>query len=206
MADAQQRAAVSRWLELALTQLPRSVFVVTSRYAGYREEARLNGRFLELHSRDLTPEEATGFVSAWYLAVESQAELGRDPEVAEQIAAKGAAELAERIFRPVDPRTSRLRELATNPLLLQILCLVHRDRKNLPERRVELYEECVKVLLETWRKACGRHRSPTFFPGSPSRYATWAAGPRKGRRCCKRSATSRACWSTWDKAGTVFSI
>jgi len=37
--------------------------------------------------------------------------------------------------------------------MLQILCLVHRDRKHLPERRVELYWECCQVLLELWRGA-----------------------------------------------------
>ena len=135
--------------------LPHSVFVVTSRYAGYKGDARLTGRFLELHVRDLTETEARRFLRDWYGAVEAQAELGRAPEVAERLAAEAADDLARRIFTADDPRTMSLRNLATNPLLLQILCLVHRDRKHLPERRVDLYGECCAVLLELWRRAKG---------------------------------------------------
>jgi formylglycine-generating enzyme required for sulfatase activity len=135
--------------------LPHSVFVVTSRYAGYKGDARLTGRFLELHVRDLTEPEARRFLADWYGAVEAQAELGRAPEVAARLAAEAADDLALRIFTADDPRTVSLRELATNPLLLQILCLVHRDRKHLPERRVDLYGECCVVLLELWRRAKG---------------------------------------------------
>jgi len=155
VADRRERAAVSRWLEEAIRQLPESTFVVTSRYAGYKGDARLDGRFLELHVRDVEEAAARRFIAAWYGAVESQAELGRDPEVAARIAGEGAADLAEKIFDPEDARIASLRELARNPLMLQILCLVHRDRKQLPERRVELYRECVLVLLELWRRAKG---------------------------------------------------
>ncbi len=156
IADATQRAEVSRWLEeAAMTSLKDSVFVVTSRYAGYKGDARLTGRFLELHVRDLTEAEARRFLQDWYGAVEAQAELGRAPEVAERLATEAADDLALRIFTADDPRTVSLRELATNPLLLQILCLVHRDRKHLPERRVDLYGECCAVLLELWRRAKG---------------------------------------------------
>jgi len=151
--DESQRVAVSRWLERAVTQLPESSFVVTSRYAGYKGDARLDGRFLELHIRDLNESEARSFAVSWYRAVESQVQLGRDPEVAEAVAVDGAGALAKRIFDEDDPRTASLRRLARNPLMLQILCLVHRDRKSLPERRVELYHECVLVLLELWRRA-----------------------------------------------------
>ncbi len=155
VADAAERAAVSRWLEEAITQLPRSTFVVTSRYAGYKGDARLSGHFLELHVRDLSEEAARRFIRAWYHAVESQPALERETEVAAALAQEAAADLAEKIFDPEDPRTASLRLLATNPLMLQILCLVHRDRKTLPEKRVELYRECVLVLLELWRRAKG---------------------------------------------------
>jgi formylglycine-generating enzyme required for sulfatase activity len=81
--------------------------------------------------------------------------LERPPEVARRSAREAAEELAGRIFDRDDPRTATLRDLAKNPLTLQILCLVHRDRKNLPEKRVELYLECCQVLLELWRGAKG---------------------------------------------------
>ncbi len=154
VADSKTRVAVSRWLEKAIHhQLPDSTFVVTSRYAGYKGDARLGGRFLELHVRDVEETEAREFIAAWYGAVEAQAELGRDAETAAALAGEAAAGLSEKIFDPQDARTLSLRALARNPLMLQILCLVYRDRRQLPERRVELYRECVLVLLELWRRA-----------------------------------------------------
>jgi formylglycine-generating enzyme required for sulfatase activity len=155
IADPTQRAEVSRWIEEVVSILPRSTFVVTSRYAGYQEDARLSSRFLELHVRELVEHEARRFIHGWYGAVEARAELGRAPELAARLAEEAAGELAGRIFDREDPRTASLTELATNPLMLQILCLVHRDRKHLPERRVELYGECCLVLLELWRRAKG---------------------------------------------------
>ena len=155
VADEEERATVSRWLEEGLKQLPESTFVVTSRYAGYKRDARLQGRFLELHVQDVEEDAARRFIDAWYFAVESQAELGRDADQSRQIAEEGSQALSEKIFDSDDARVKRLGELAQNPLMLQILCLVHRDRRQLPERRVELYRECVSVLLELWRRAKG---------------------------------------------------
>ncbi|MCP4530148.1 MAG: hypothetical protein GY831_02930, partial [Delftia sp.] len=42
-----------------------------------------------------------------------------------------------------------------NPLLLSIIALVHRYRATLPRRRVDLYAECVDVLLGHWDAAKG---------------------------------------------------
>jgi formylglycine-generating enzyme required for sulfatase activity len=154
IADATQRAEASRWLEdAAQAKLPNSIFVITSRYAGYKDDSRFSGRFLELHIRDLTAEESLRFLSDWYRAAEAQAELDRAPEVVARLAAKGAEDLAHKIFASDDPRTVPLQELATNPLLLQILCLVHRDRKHLPVRRVDLYGDCCSTLLKFWPEA-----------------------------------------------------
>jgi predicted NACHT family NTPase len=44
-------------------------------------------------------------------------------------------------------------ELTRNPLLLTNICLVHRHRGSLPQRRARLYEECIDVLLEHWRES-----------------------------------------------------
>ncbi len=167
VADPSERAAVSAWLDKALDQYPRSRFVVTSRYAGYQGDARLGGRFLELHVQDLKPQEARRFIRDWYRVVERLEGVGEavatlgdvdttDGEAELEAAADAKADrLCADIFEGDDPRTESLRKLATNPLMLQNLCLVHRDRRSLPGRRVDLYEECVMVLLETWRGAKG---------------------------------------------------
>jgi predicted NACHT family NTPase len=43
-----------------------------------------------------------------------------------------------------------LRELATNPLLLTLLCLVFEEQAGFPANRSELYKEGVDVLLKKW--------------------------------------------------------
>jgi formylglycine-generating enzyme required for sulfatase activity len=39
----------------------------------------------------------------------------------------------------------------STPLMLSILCIVHRERDDLPRRRADLYDHCVQVLLKHWR-------------------------------------------------------
>ncbi len=48
-----------------------------------------------------------------------------------------------------------VRQLASNPLMLTILALIHRAGARLPSRRVELYELAVKTLLEDWELSRG---------------------------------------------------
>ena len=43
--------------------------------------------------------------------------------------------------------------LAVNPLLLTVIAIVHWNRKRLPEQRVDLYDECVDVLLGQRKEA-----------------------------------------------------
>jgi hypothetical protein len=49
--------------------------------------------------------------------------------------------------------SDRIRPLAVNPLLLTVIAIVHWNRKRLPEQRVDLYDECVDVLLGQRKEA-----------------------------------------------------
>lgn len=55
---------------------------------------------------------------------------------------KKETDLAKRI-----QANPRIHELAQNPFLLSIICLIFEEKKNLPRRRVELYEQCTITLL-----------------------------------------------------------
>ncbi|MEM6453660.1 MAG: NACHT domain-containing protein, partial [Acidobacteriota bacterium] len=158
VADKMTRASVSRWVESALGEHRDARFVLTSRHAGYVGDAMLHGRLLEFDVLPLTPGDARSFIARWYAAVEKQAGAGRlegpaDPAEAAQQAREQAEHLCTKLFDDDRPRTKTLRDLIENPLMLQILCLVHRDRRHLPERRVELYAECLEVLISLWREA-----------------------------------------------------
>jgi formylglycine-generating enzyme required for sulfatase activity len=152
VADEKQREMVSRWIDDAEQIHASCRFVVTCRFAGYTPNARLCERFRELHIRPLSEEQAERFVTNWYCIVEKG--QAKDAEQGEILGRKNAAELIAKLKAP-DFRAQRVFEMTRNPLLLANLCLVHYDRKKLPQRRAELYEECIDVLLEKWRGVKG---------------------------------------------------
>lgn len=152
VADEKQRARVAKWIEQAADANSGWRIAVTCRYAGYSELSRLDGRFLELHLRPLTDDQADTFIAKWFRAVEREQE--RDQERADLLADEGARKLIETLKGP-HFGASRVYEFTRNPLLLTAICLVHYDKKSLPERRADLYEQCVDVLLERWRAAKG---------------------------------------------------
>ena len=96
------------------------------------------------------PEGQDKSMTDWYKIVEKS--LAQDPDQAEGIAVEKADSLVQRLGEP-DFRARRVFELTRNPLLLTNICLVHRHRGSLPQKRARLYEECIDVLLEHWRGA-----------------------------------------------------
>jgi hypothetical protein len=148
VASAADREQVARWIENQRTLFPDCPMVVTSRFAGYVGDARLGIPHIELALERFREPEVRAFLERWFVTVETT--LGEDTEFFTQRGRLAAADLCERIVA-----TPEIFALATNPLMLQIIALVHRDRGALPERRVELYDECTNVLLEHWDRAKG---------------------------------------------------
>jgi formylglycine-generating enzyme required for sulfatase activity len=152
VADASQRKRVADWIDKGLRMHSSCWFVVTSRFAGYTPYVHLSADFLEMHIRPLGKEQEERFIHNWYRIVECG--LAKDQEQAEGIAHEKAEQLIQ-LLREPDFRTRRVFELARNPLLLANICLVHRHRGQLPQKRARLYEECIDELLEHWSSAKG---------------------------------------------------
>jgi len=146
--DETERRRMSEWVDRLVTIHPRNRYIVTSRPPGY-EAAPLKSGFTVLHISDLSAEDIPQFAANWSLAVEIEAE-GEDNLVARRQARNAAQDLVVAIESNAD-----IRSLAVNPLLLSIIVLVHRYRARLPRRRVDLYRECVDVLLGHWDEAKG---------------------------------------------------
>ncbi|MCY2967396.1 MAG: TIR domain-containing protein [Planctomycetota bacterium] len=144
------RQTVAGWLRQAIIDRVDDRFLVTSRYQGYHASGvPLQGDFVEYHVRPLTPAQVEKFVLDWFRSVYSQM---LTHEV--NSAATGAAE-GERLLRVLSLsayQTGRVLELTSNPLLLTILCMVFDEQHDLPTGRAELYENCVRVMLQHWRK------------------------------------------------------
>ena len=151
------RRKVSEWLDDECARWPGSRFVVTCRYAAWEYATRLSTAFAEVDLQWLSEAQVTEFVHRWYRAVVTQ--QGRS---ADEARARADA-LLEGLLDPARQAQHSLRALTQNPLLLSTLCLVHHDDVKLPDRRVDLYDRCVTLLLETWpraaaRAACGQGR------------------------------------------------
>lgn len=138
------RQRVARLIEKFTLAYPDNRYVVTSRIVGYTGGARLGAEFEVTTVRDFTDEDIARFVRHWNRAVEIELSDEATPYVLRQAEAQSQA-LLEAIHR-----NERVRELAVNPLRLTVIALVHRYRAQLPERRVELYEEAIEVLLVQW--------------------------------------------------------
>jgi predicted NACHT family NTPase len=145
VADESQRRAVSRWIAEQSRAYGRNPFVVTCRPAGFREDF-LPAGFLRLEVQDFNEEQVRAFAQNWCLAVETL--LRGDTAEARNKADSDSADLIQAI-----QANERVKVLAVNPLLLSIIALVHRYRARLPNRRVDLYTECVEVLLGHWDEA-----------------------------------------------------
>jgi len=145
----EKRQQVSQWIHHQThLAFPRCPVVVTSRFSGYRGGAVLPGHYLRLEILDYQLTQVKQFLENWLTAVETH--VHEDSKHWRTHALQKAGDLYHRL-----ETTPALRELAVNPLMLQIIALVHRDRGTLPERRIELYKECTDVLLERWDKAKG---------------------------------------------------
>src|SRR5258708_211271 len=128
------------------TRYHRSRVVVTARKAGYQQRARLDG-FTELEVLDFRPEDIEQFVRNWFAG---------SPSLNQYVSAANLnAKLA---------RNPRLRTLAANPLLLSLIVIVYEDQLDLPDRRAELYRQCVDTLLTKWDTSRDIRRRREFKP------------------------------------------
>lgn len=130
------REAVNQFME----QYPHNRYVVTCRILGYaNKEWRLRGATSEKIA-PFNQRQIKQFISAWYTALQA---VGH---ITEELAEKRTKDLSERAVIH-----KHLREIATNPMLLSVMALVHSYTGNLPRETAKLYEESVKLLMTRWR-------------------------------------------------------
>jgi len=137
--DPGLRSRFSRQIERVASAYPDLPIIATSRIVGYREMGYRIGRdFEHVVITDLTPEEKDLFIRRWGALTERPEH--RDAAIRD-------------LIHDVHS-TDRIERLTGNPMLLTTLALVRRRVGRLPHRRVELYEEAVRVLLN-WRSDVG---------------------------------------------------
>ena len=124
---------------------PKNKVVVTCRKAGWRGD--LSPDF-QIHSvLSLDTQQQHQFVHKWYAAILQYTSL--DVTTEKHDLQRRSEREANHLLTLLQTK-ERLRELASNPLILSLICLVHKQRKDLPRGRAALYRDCLDILLELW--------------------------------------------------------
>ena len=128
--DSGRRIQIVRAIEEFVSRYPKNRYIITSRIAGY-SMAALSLGFDHFVINPFDKEQILNFLKNWYKAI-------------------GDGEEANALFNTIKD-SPPLFKLATNPLLLTIMALLHyQGGARLPHRRVDLYTYIIDALAETW--------------------------------------------------------
>jgi hypothetical protein len=147
-----ERAAVSDWISEQMRQYPESVFILTSRPTAYKEDYSAKRPTASFWVEDFNPDQRRRFVEQWYLCQERHARGGRNtPDVQLKAQQNAEALLTQIAARP------ELEAIAGNVLLLNMMARFYRDKQGaeLPQRKVELYQDICELQLGRRAKAKG---------------------------------------------------
>lgn len=144
------RAFVSAIVRECATRYATCRYVVTAREAAYKGDAQIGAGFRICTVADMSAAQQQQFIRNWSRSVQRLLySLQRDE--LERAANRYADELWQAL-----QMNERVRELATNPLLLTVVAVIYHNNYVLPEDRASLYEECVEVLLRGGRGKADR--------------------------------------------------
>ena len=119
-------------------QFPTNQFIISCRISGREYTFK---HFTEVEVTDFNEQQIISFVTKWFAAA--------DP-------VKGG-----RFIQKLKENES-IQELANNPLLLTLLCLVFEDSADFPTNRSELYKQGIDLLLKRWDKNKSIERSQVY--------------------------------------------
>lgn len=168
---------IGKWVEQQIERYSLNLFIMTSRPLGYKEICEGNKLLsekvhLHLEVQRFSVSDIHSFVKNWYWCKSEKTREKREKE--ERRKAKGIRKVTRRktIRRREDDLIQRMQgnkyilELASNPLLLKLICIIHQEKKNrLPEGRGALYKEIIDLSLEK-RMRAKRTSCPTGLSGN----------------------------------------
>lgn len=134
--DTSLRVETAQRIQELVRDFPANRFLVTSRIVGY-ERTSLTQDFRHATLQELGSDDRKRFVQLWRAAIRS--------EIGDSGAALPESDLvADLKARP------QIARMASNPLLLTILVLMHWRGVKLPSRRAQVYQSTTDTLIEHW--------------------------------------------------------
>lgn len=137
--EESERAGIRSWLGELLTDYPDCSYVVTARSQAVPESWLTEWEFAALELAPLNSVDIQRLITRWYAA--TSAGMG-DPAERADLERKRGALLDAVVERP------DLREMASNPLLCSLLCVVYDESGGLlPQTRWGLYDAVLSMML-----------------------------------------------------------
>ncbi len=152
ISDLDRRRKACRWIDKAVTAFDQSIFVVTSRYTGYleRKGILLQKPLLRADVQPLNRDQQETYLLQWFRAAEKD-EYGdsKIDKKTQAIIENKAKNQTKQILQVLDKKENKsLRDLATIPVMLQIMAIIQRERGSLKGKRAALYLDSMRYLLE----------------------------------------------------------
>lgn len=142
---AEKRPQVSQWLSRQMAEYPQSVFILTSRPAGYKDY-QAKKPAIPIYVNKFNPAQQEAFIRRWYLCQERCCRSEKQHRQAKEV----AQERSDNLITQLQARSEELGYMAENPLLLNMLVTFHRYdiAAELPRQRLGLYQGICKLQLE----------------------------------------------------------
>ncbi len=141
----QSSERVSKAIMQLAETYKESYIVITARKAGYEQQQTSLTGFTELEVLCFSAEDIRTFVNNWFDTQESETREAN------------ASDLNIKLENNL-----RIQTLASNPLLLSLIVMLYEKELKLPDRRAELYKQCVEMLLSKWDVSRGIYRQSEF--------------------------------------------
>lgn len=132
-----------------LYQNKEHIFVATARPVGYEGQLDKYG-FLTYQVQDLDEGSRTRLVRQRFASIAIEESIGKSYQECRTIENQYHDRTGRLLSRI--KQNSHLRQLTHNPLLLTLIVMIDAANIDIPERRHELYFECVTVLADTWHR------------------------------------------------------
>ena len=145
-----QRQRVSHWISAQMQEYSESVFLVTSRPAGFKDYVAQRPA-IPIFVNKFSAAQQEKFIRRWYFCQERCCRSEKQIRQARDV----ATERADQLIAQLQQRREELGYMAENPLLLNMLTTFHRfdPSVELPKQRLELYRGICKLQLEDRPKA-----------------------------------------------------